>query len=209
MRLLPAAADRVVPPSLWALVAANLLPLAGVLLFRWDLDAILLLYWAESAVILLFSLAKLARTEGAAAAFLIPFFLVHAGMFMAGHLLFLSLLFLERPAEGWGGLARDVGLGLAAFLASHAYSYSANVRRRGEAYGGPKDVMGAFYSRIVVMHLTILGGGWIVLALGQPAGALLLLVVLKTAADALAHLRERRRHPPSPAPAGTGPTSPS
>lgn len=33
------------------LILANLIPLAGVFLFQWDLLAILLLYWAESVII--------------------------------------------------------------------------------------------------------------------------------------------------------------
>src|SRR5687768_334661 len=85
------------PSSVWVLVATNLLPLAGVLLFGWDLGLILLLYWAESAVILAFSLGKLALTAGVAALFLVPFFLVHAGGFMGVHLVFLLVLFVDRP----------------------------------------------------------------------------------------------------------------
>lgn len=188
------AADvRALPASVWVLVASNVVPLAGVLLFGWDLGLILLLYWAESAVILASSLGKLALTAGLAAVFLIPFFIVHAGMFMAGHLVFLLALFVDRPPDGWGSLARDLGLGVAAFALSHGYSFWANFRRRHETYGKPQDVMTGFYGRIVVMHLTILVGGWIVLLLDEPAGALALLVVLKTGTDVVAHLRERRK----------------
>jgi hypothetical protein len=197
------------PPSLWILAASNLVPLAGVLLLGWDLGTILLLYWAESAVILLFSLVKLAESAGWAALFLVPFFVVHAGLFMVVHLLFLVTLFVHEPAAGWGSLARDVGLGAAAFLLSHGFSYVANHRRRGEAFGKPQDVMGAFYGRIALMHVTIIFGGFLALAFGRPTWALVLLVALKTIADARAHLRERRKRA-SPAPAdGTGATSPS
>ncbi len=38
-------------PSSLVLILANLIPLAGVLLFQWDILAILLLYWAESVII--------------------------------------------------------------------------------------------------------------------------------------------------------------
>jgi hypothetical protein len=203
-----------VPPSLWFLAASNLVPLVGVLLLGWDLGVILLLYWAESAVILLFSLLKMAEAAGWGALFLVPFFLFHAGGFMAVHLVFLVALFVREPAAGWGSLVRDVGLGVLAFLLSHGYSYVANHRRRGEAYGKPQDVMGAFYGRIVLMHLTIIFGGFLAMALGQPAWALALLVALKTAADARAHLKERRKRAPPPSPpaqegVGTGPPSPS
>ncbi|MEA3166845.1 MAG: hypothetical protein QOJ26_1719 [Thermoplasmata archaeon] len=198
------------PTSLWVLVAANVVPLVGVLFLGWDLGVILLLYWAESAVILVFSLAKLAMTAGWAALFLIPFFVVHAGLFMGVHLTFLVLLFVHEPDAGWGAMARDLAIGLVAFALSHAFSFWANHRGRDEAYGNPQDVMGAFYGRVVVMHLTILFGGGLALVLGKPVWALVLLVALKTGADALAHLRERRKRAPPPASAaGTGPTAPS
>ena len=61
----------------------------------------------------------------------------------------------------------------------------------------------------MVLHLVVLGGGWVTLALGSPVGALVLLVALKTGFDLRAHLAERRKlsgtpvlPPPSP-PAAT------
>jgi len=53
--------------------------------------------------------------------------------------------------------------------------------------------MGQPYGRVVVLHMTVLFGGWIVMTLGSPLAALVLLVVLKTAADLRAHKAERRR----------------
>ena len=49
------------------------------------------------------------------------------------------------------------------------------------------------YGRVFVLHFTVLFGGWIVMALGSPVLALVLLVVLKTAADVRAHKAERRK----------------
>ncbi|HUR26148.1 MAG TPA: DUF6498-containing protein [Candidatus Thermoplasmatota archaeon] len=182
------------PASLWVLLAANLVPLLGVLLFGWDLGLVMLLYWAESAVILAFSLAKLAITAGWGALFLIPFFVVHAGLFMVVHLVFLVVLFVREPEAGWLSLARDLAIALAAFAISHGYSFWANFRQGGESFKGHGDVMGAFYKRIVVMHLTIIFGAFLTFSLGSPVWAVVLLVALKTAVDAGAHLLERRRH---------------
>ena len=55
--------------------------------------------------------------------------------------------------------------------------------------------MGKPYGRVVVLHLTILFGGFGVQALGSPLWALLLLVVLKTGIDLAAHVREHRNAP--------------
>lgn len=190
------------PSSLWVLVAANLVPLVGVLFLGWDLGLVLLLYWAESAVILAFSLAKVAATAGLAALFLVPFFMVHAGMFMGVHLVFLLALFVEEPSAGWLTLARDLSIAWIALVLSHGYSFWANFRRRGESFKGHGDVMAAFYKRVVVMHLTILFGGFLTLSLGSPVWAVALLVALKTGVDSGAHLLERRRHTKAADPSG-------
>ena len=42
------------------------------------------------------------------------------------------------------------------------------------------------------MHLTLIFGGWIILLIGMPIGALVVLVLLKTAVDLRAHQREHR-----------------
>jgi hypothetical protein len=56
-----------------------------------------------------------------------------------------------------------------------------------------KGLMTAPYSRITVMQLTLIFGGWVILLLGSPVPALALLVVLKTAVDFSAHNAEHRR----------------
>jgi heme exporter protein D len=49
------------------------------------------------------------------------------------------------------------------------------------------------YRRVVVLHVTIVLGAFVVDTVGAPVAALLLLVGLKTATDLHAHLREHRR----------------
>ena len=46
------------------------------------------------------------------------------------------------------------------------------------------------YGRIILMHVTIIFGGWLVLALGAPVMALVLLIVLKIISDVRAHDKE-------------------
>lgn len=46
---------------------------------------------------------------------------------------------------------------------------------------------------MVVLHVTILAGGFLVEILGTPFAALVLLIVLKTAIDVRAHLKEHRK----------------
>ncbi len=49
----------------------------------------------------------------------------------------------------------------------------------------------------MVLHMTVLLGGWVVMLLGSPLFALVVLVVLKTAADWRGHRAERQKFAPS------------
>ena len=47
------------------------------------------------------------------------------------------------------------------------------------------------YKRVIVLHLTIIFGGWlIILLLGSPLPALILLIILKTSVDLRVHRQE-------------------
>ena len=46
------------------------------------------------------------------------------------------------------------------------------------------------YQRVILLHVTVLAGGFVVMLLGQPLLALVLLVLLKTAVDVQAHVAE-------------------
>jgi len=190
-------------PGVVALVAANLLPLGGVLWLRWDLGLVLLLYWAESAILLAFNLLKMARmgVAGLAAA---AFFVVHAGMFMGVHLLFLVALFHPLHGRTMAQAAGTLGPSLLGLVVSHGVSFVHNTVRRGERPANPGQVMAGFYVRVFVMQLTIILGGGLMQAFGgSPVWALALLVLLKTAVDLGGHLAERRRHLPMPGPTPT------
>lgn len=53
----------------------------------------------------------------------------------------------------------------------------------------------SLFSRVVVLHLTIFGGGFLVAFLGAPLASL----VLKSVLDLRAHLREHRKAQGEPA----------
>jgi hypothetical protein len=179
-------------PGIATLVAANLLPLIGVLWLHWDLGLILLLYWAESAILLGFNLLKmLAMGAGGVAA--AAFFVVHAGMFMGVHLLFLVVLFHPLAGRSAATLAKDLGIPMLGLALSHGASFVHNTLRRHERVGDPGSLMVGFYARIFVMQLTIILGSGLMEALGSPVWALALLVLLKTGVDLGAHLKERLR----------------
>ncbi len=190
-------------PSALLLVVANLVPVAGAAFLGWRLSDVMVLYWAESAVIGLFNLCKIAVIGRWAALFAGPFFVGHFGGFMAVHFLFIYTLFVAGPdgaAAGDGELAEVWGLfarlwpALLALLVSHAYSFFANFLGRQEYRGRTvKDQMSEPYVRIIFMHLVLIFGGGLSLVLGGPTLVLLIVIALKIVFDMRAHLAERQR----------------
>ncbi|HUL49120.1 MAG TPA: DUF6498-containing protein [Gemmatimonadales bacterium] len=195
-------------PALIALLASNALPIAGVLLLGWKVFPLVLLYWLENVVVGGYTVAKLLTAQPdqpvdwLAKIFLVPFFIFHFGMFTYGHGVFVLSLFgpkIGHSFDLWASVPsviRDNNLGwaTASLVLSHGFSFYSNYLRNGEYRRASLSVlMTQPYSRIVVLHLTVLFGGWIVMALGSPIYALVLLVVIKTVADMRAHRAERRR----------------
>src|SRR5688572_2147822 len=80
-------------PSVIVLILANLVPLAGVIFWGWDLLDLMILYWMETGIIGFYAIIQMAIASRWGALFTVPFFVVHFGGFMAGHLFFLLMMF--------------------------------------------------------------------------------------------------------------------
>lgn len=197
--------------SAWALIAANLVPLIGVLGFGWDVFSLLLLFWLENIAIGIVNVLRIlvARGGGSAAAasrfFLAPFFIVHFGGFTLGHGLMLFAIFSDTtglPGPDPGELmplvveqvrARGLGWSFLALFVSHLVSFATNTLGAGEyKETHPAKQMGRPYGRIIVMHLTVLVGAFLAHWTGSSVWALVILVGLKLTVDLRAHLAERR-----------------
>jgi len=88
----------------------------------------------------------------------------------------------------------NVAIAAGALFLSHGASFFLNyLGKREYLTTSPIRQMFAPYGRVVVLHLTILIGAFAVAILGAPIGALVVLVVLKTAFDLRLHLRQQRR----------------
>lgn len=207
-------------PSVLALVAANLVPVWGVLAGGWSILAVMLLFWLENVIIGLFTITKilLARgnAEGAGPAFALPlvlagnlfiaaFFTVHYGMFCAGHGMFILSMFGDR-ALGSGRIPDVVELprivhdlllrhGLLwaaiALVASHGISFVAHyLKPRAYEDAIAGKIMFDPYKRIVILHVVLIVGGFAATLVGTSVAPLLLLIALKIAVDLTAHRRE-------------------
>lgn len=205
-----AAEQRGFRPSLLVLVLANLIPVYGVVALGWEVFPLLLLFWSENLIIGVFNILRILFAAPnnpvmwLGKAFLIPFFCFHYGMFTYGHGLFVVGFFggwfrqdadFPRPYT-FLQLIQNLGLEwavLGLFL-SHAFSFAYNYLYRGEFKRvDPLTLMEQPYKRVVVLHITIIGGGFIMMALNSPLGGLLLLTALKTWLDARGHLREHQQ----------------
>jgi len=218
-----------------ALLVSNAMPLFGVLFLGWNVWTILTIYWLENGVVGFYNVLKMAKAEGqilggivpgslmrngqpvagSAKFVLIPFFIVHYGLFWLVHGIFILTLPtfasfggdigfsnglsgqpLDVPAQG---LAADPGalfLVLVGLFISHGVSYRLNYIGRGEYLRtSVARQMGAPYGRLVVLHVTIILGGMAIAFTGAPALAVVVLVALKTALDLGLHLAEHRPPP--------------
>lgn len=229
-------APRREPPSSLAVVgllAANFLPLAGVLWWGWSVFEVLVVYWLESGIVGALNVPRILlaagdeRGDGSNVVLringrvvrpgdtgspwdnvgLAGFFLVHYGIFWVVHGVFVFVLPLFAPgtAAEWYGDASLATILLAAgsLLVSHAASFVTNYLWREEyRETTPGEQMFAPYGRVVVLHVTIIFGAFLIAMFGTPTVALVLLIALKTVVDLGAHLREHRR-PDRPAPGTT------
>jgi hypothetical protein len=153
--------------------------------------------------------------------FMIPFFTVHYGGFTAVHGVFV-LSFFNQDAEGFNPfpsgdtwpcffafiqllfnvigqaismLPPNMLLAVAALFASHGVSFGYNYFYKGERNRtNLGKLMGQPYGRIVVLHIAVLIGGFLTMAMGSPIGVLLILVLMKTGVDVKLHLRERKKN---------------
>ncbi len=203
--------------SLLSLVVVNLLPLLGVLFFNWDVAALVVLYWSENLVLGFFTILKMLVKSPLAGLGSSLFFTIHYGGFCAVHGLFILVMLVSEdinpfPEDPWPvflvfpqlllNVVRLVLeqappewlLAFCALFVSHGISFFVNFMRGPEREQlTQRQLMGAPYGRIVVLHIAIIFGGFAVMALGQPLLMLVVLVLLKLGLDIKLHLREHRR----------------
>jgi hypothetical protein len=202
------------PLSSWTLIAANLVPLIGVLFFEWNTVMVLALFWIENLIIGMFNMLRMAGASvvhrDASGFFLIAFFLFHYGAFCAAHgKLLMNLLGvpirpefdLHSESAGLLNLFTEAGsivqmiivdfspaiwVGLTALLLSKLVSFIENFLLGGEIMRHrPSHFMMRPYAQIVVLHVGLLLGAFVLEKMGSPVWLLAIIVVLKIIADYL------------------------
>jgi len=196
-----------------ALVLANLVPIFGVLYLQWDVGSIVVLYWTENLIVGVYTVLKMFVTTGFGALFYILFFCLHYGGFCAIHGIFVLELTefageqpMASPTESWPGplalIQMFINLGRQvinaapveflwaslALLLSHGISFILLfIGQKEYLHTTKRKLMNAPYKRIVVLHIAVIAGGFLVAALESPIGLLIALVALKTGMDIILH----------------------
>ncbi len=196
-------------PSVIALILANLIPVFGVFIFHWEIFPLMFLFWSENVIIGALNVLKmLTANPGSPASwvgkfFIIPFFCVHYGMFTFIHGVLVIGIFGGGLQNGrfpnfgtFWQIAQENHLGWAilGLAVSRGISFATNYIGNGEyKRASLQQLMSQPYGRIVVLHLTILFGGFLMMVLHSPVWGLLLLVALKIALDLRGHFAERKK----------------
>lgn len=196
-------------PTVVLLVLANLIPLGGVLFFDWDIFPVVFLFWLENVIIGGFNVMKMLLAGGAKASLagklaIVVFFTIHYGIFTFVHGVFVFVMFGGDFRRGGGSgpfpsfdtvqkvvTEQYLFIAILGLVISHGFSFVKNYLGNG-AYRNtnPAALMIQPYGRVVVLHVAIIGGGFLILLVGAPSAALALLILLKIGLDVLMHVKQ-------------------
>ncbi|MHB0939974.1 MAG: DUF6498-containing protein [Armatimonadota bacterium] len=209
-----------------SIVASSLFMLFGVLVLRWEVFAIMFLYWAENVILGGFTVLRMAAAGkgGCGKLFTIPFFCIHYGGFCFAHGIFLILIFgaggtidqthplypvvtalfslnLLGVLIGMLAYAPWIGIGLTLIFLQQGVSFF-HQYVLSDAYrtADVDELFGAPYGRIIKLHFALLIGGFLVMLTGSGTFVMCLMILGKLLYD----LRTSwQKHAASPAPVVT------
>ena len=204
LKISPAEFKRI---SVIAIIITNLIPIYGVLFMGWQVFPVIFLYWIENVIIGISNVLKMLLSspgspgQWVAKFFMIPFFCVHYGMFTLVHGIFILVFFGGYMKSGSrmpciSDLLKLIGSlqiwgAVLALMLSHTVSFITNYIGNGEyKQASLSDLMAQPYGRVIILHLTIMIGGFLMMALGSPVVGLVFLIVLKTFIDIKTHLKQ-------------------
>lgn len=183
-----------------AAVVFNLIPIVGVLFWGWSPFALIFLYWTENVLIgarTMVSLLTVGVLRGlgsvAGAASLAAFFTVHYGMFCFVHGVFVVSMFgadsagtdsfnLVAVAASVFAKQESLAIGFASIAIWQLVEYALFLFREAKS-ASLHGVMMAPYPRIVLLHVTIIFGGFLLMLTGWPVIGVAALALFKLAYD--------------------------
>jgi hypothetical protein len=177
----------------------NMVPLAGVMFWGWSAFELIFLYWLENVIIgvrTLITMLLTGRRHGYVAAIATSmFFTVHYGMFCFVHGMFVLSIFGGAHGanpDGATPFSTAIAIGFMAILAWQFALLAIHVASKDDATAS--ELMFSPYPRIIVLHITILGGGFLLMFLNWPHAGIVVLAILKTLMDAAINLYGWKMH---------------
>ncbi len=188
--------------SILFVLLPSLILLSAVLFQGLDATYVLLIYWAESAIIGIYTVLKMLTARpadpvkrvmsGFMKFFLTPFFIVHFGIFMTVHLIFIvaymtSLLNIQFV---WNtSLMIAPILCIVAMFFSHGFEFAGFLRKERDT--DPSKIMFTPYPRIIIMQFIIIFGFFLLRFIGLTMVLVSGLVVIKAVVDMALAWRRR------------------
>ena len=184
-----------------AAVALNLIPIVGVLFWGWSAFALIFLYWLENVGIGVRTLASMAANavlggglNALGALFFGTFFTFHYGLFCFVHGSFVVGLFggqfagdsmfdLVKTAQELFASEPNLLIGFASIVLWQIVQFVLFVARGEAKATNPMALMAAPYPRIIVLHIAIIFGGFLLMLLNQPVAGILVLALVKMGFD--------------------------
>jgi hypothetical protein len=207
-------------------VGLNLIPVLGVLFWGWSAFALIILYWLENLIVGVRTLASMlahAFVSGGAtwpaAVGLGAFFTLHYGIFCFGHGVFVMALFggafygdsiidLSGAVRTVFATQSNLLIGFASIVAWQVVQFVLLFVRGEARQTNLLELMGAPYPRIIALHVTIIFGGFVLMAMNLPAGGILILALVKMAYDVADVLKTPKTKTPSLEASASAPARP-
>ncbi len=189
-------------PSLWGVIAGSVFAICMAVTENWSASEILWTYWAQSVLIGIINAYRMASLGDFSTTGLISggdpvaetvqakkemtgFLVIHYGFFHLGYAAFLAT---DAPIDLLApNISMSLALAITGFVAAHVYSYRHN---KLNDFRDKKPNLGFLlfypYIRVIPMHIIIVSGVML------SSGGILFFMAMKTLADALMHMTERK-----------------
>ncbi len=196
-------------PSVWTLLASNLLIIIWALIQQWSVFVIMWIYWTQSISIgIVWFIKLISLKDFTTTGFKINdrpvaptpstkaqvsfFFPLHYGFFHFIYAMFLTGFSSSAAKHGKPVEFLPIAIGGAIFLADQLYSFFYNAKSRPSQKPNIGKLMAFPYIRIIPMHITIIAAGFI-----QEKGfdfggnlTLIIFLLLKTIADVTMYIKQ-------------------
>jgi hypothetical protein len=181
--------------TLFTIIVSNLLPVFGILFLGWSMGSVMILYVIENVIVGFFTVLKMVFVRVDLRSVvgkltLIPFFCVHFGGFCVGHAALVIALFGPKPPQSWHWqtLLSELSIPILGMFISYSIYFVQHYLRNGAyKYATLYQLMYEPYPRLMLLHFGLIVSGFLVVLLGSPIWAVLMIVGLKTGAEVVAY----------------------